>query len=45
VLLYLAAALFHGLVRKDGVFESMAGLPSHDEAAPVRQGAGMVHPR
>ena len=44
VLLHLAAALFHGLVRRDGVFESMAGLPSHDERAPVRQSAGMVRP-
>ena len=31
VLLHLAAALFHALVRRDGVFESMAPVPSRDE--------------
>ena len=36
VLLHLAAALFHALVRRDGVFESMAGVPLHEEPAPVR---------
>jgi cytochrome b561 len=35
VLLHLAAALFHALVRRDGVFESMAPVPSRDEAAPA----------
>jgi cytochrome b561 len=35
VLLHLAAALFHALVRRDGVFESMAPVPSRDEVAPV----------
>jgi cytochrome b561 len=30
VLLHLAAALFHGLVRRDGVFEAMAPLPRRD---------------
>ena len=39
VLMHVAAALFHALVRKDGVFESMAPelspvLP-HDQAAPA----------
>ena len=37
VLLHLAAALFHALVRRDGVFESMAGVPLHGEGTPVRQ--------
>jgi cytochrome b561 len=40
VLLHLAAALFHGLVRRDGVFESMAGGPLGGEAAPARGSAG-----
>ncbi|MEZ5830777.1 MAG: cytochrome b [Dongiaceae bacterium] len=35
ILLHLAAALFHALIRRDGVFESMAPVPSHDETAPV----------
>jgi cytochrome b561 len=35
VLLHLAAALFHALVRRDGVFESMAPVPSRDEVAPA----------
>lgn len=35
VLLHLAAALFHALVRRDGVFESMAPVPSSDDAAPA----------
>src|ERR1700756_5671456 len=30
ILLHIAAALFHALIRRDGVFESMA--PSHDTA-------------
>ena len=29
----------------NGVFESMAGVPSHEEIAPVRHGTGIVHPR
>jgi cytochrome b561 len=33
VLLHLAAALFHALVRRDGVFESMAPVPSRVEVA------------
>jgi cytochrome b561 len=40
VLLHLAAALFHGLVRRDGVFESMAGGPLPGEAAPAHGSAG-----
>jgi len=35
ILLHLAAALFHALVRRDGVFESMAPVPSRDKAAPA----------
>jgi cytochrome b561 len=39
ILMHLAAALFHALVRRDGVFESMApelspALP-HDQVAPA----------
>jgi cytochrome b561 len=30
VLLHIAAALFHGLVRHDGVFEAMAPVRRHD---------------
>lgn len=35
ILLHLAAALFHALVRRDGVFESMAPMPSRNQAAPA----------
>jgi len=35
VLLHLAAALFHALVRRDGVFESMAPVPARNEALPA----------
>jgi cytochrome b561 len=34
ILLHVAAALFHALVRRDGVFESMA--PSHDASTRIR---------
>jgi cytochrome b561 len=34
ILMHVAAALFHALVRRDGVFESMAPVP-HDEVAPA----------
>jgi cytochrome b561 len=40
VLLHLAAALFHALVRRDGVFESMAGGSLRGEVAPARGSAG-----
>jgi cytochrome b561 len=40
VLLHLAAALFHALVRRDGVFESMAGGPLRGEVAPAHRNAG-----
>ena len=35
ILMHLAAALFHALVRRDGVFEAMASVSTGDEAAPV----------
>jgi len=35
VLMHVAAALFHALVRRDGVFETMASIATHDEAAPA----------
>jgi len=37
ILLHVAAALFHALVRRDGVFEAMAPLPApaRDETVPV----------
>ena len=31
ILLHLSAALFHALVRRDGVFTTMAPTPSHEE--------------
>ena len=36
VLLHVAAALFHALVRRDGVFESMAPVPSHDASTRIK---------
>jgi cytochrome b561 len=33
ILIHLAAALFHGLIRRDGVFDSMAPTLTHDEVA------------
>ena len=35
ILLHLAAALFHALVRRDGVFETMGPVPPHHEVAPA----------
>lgn len=35
VLLHISAALFHLLVRRDEVFQSMAPVPVRDEAAPA----------
>jgi len=35
ILLHVAAALFHALVRGDGVFETMASLSTGDEVAPA----------
>jgi len=35
ILLHVAAALFHALVRRDGVFEAMAPASTHHEVAPA----------
>jgi len=35
ILLHLAAALFHALVRRDGVFDAMAPGFTHDKAVPA----------
>jgi cytochrome b561 len=35
ILLHIAAALFHALVRRDGVFDTMAPVPTHDEVVPA----------
>ena len=36
MLMHIAAALFHGLVRRDGVFDAMAPAPAReDEVAPA----------
>jgi cytochrome b561 len=35
VLMHVAAALFHALVRRDGVFQTMASVSAHDEVAPA----------
>jgi cytochrome b561 len=35
ILLHVAAALFHALVRRDGVFEAMASVSTHDGVAPA----------
>ena len=35
ILLHVAAALFHALVRRDGVFETMASGPGDDAGAPA----------
>jgi cytochrome b561 len=35
ILLHLAAALFHALIRRDGVFEAMASVSTHDRVAPA----------
>jgi cytochrome b561 len=32
VLLHVAAALFHALIRRDGVFETISPLPLRDKA-------------
>ena len=39
VLMHVAAALFHALVRRDGVFETMASVSvsTHDEVAPAHK--------
>jgi cytochrome b561 len=35
ILMHVAAALFHALVRRDGVFETMAPVSTHEEVAPA----------
>ena len=35
ILLHVAAALFHALVRRDGVFEAMAPVPVHEDPTPA----------
>ena len=35
ILLHIAAALFHALVRRDGVFEAMAPVPTANGVAPA----------
>ena len=35
ILLHVAAALFHALIWRDGVFDSMAPALTHDEVAPA----------
>lgn len=35
ILMHLAAALFHALIRRDGVFDSMASLSTRAESAPA----------
>lgn len=37
ILLHLAAALFHALVRRDGVFDAMAPFPPHPPSDSVRR--------
>ena len=38
ILMHVAAALFHALVRRDGVFQTMASAAIYDEVAPAEQG-------
>jgi cytochrome b561 len=35
ILLHVAAALFHALIRRDGVFEAMASVSAHDGVSPA----------
>jgi cytochrome b561 len=35
ILLHVAAALFHALVRRDGVFEAMASVLPTEDTAPA----------
>jgi cytochrome b561 len=37
ILMHLAAALFHALIRRDGVFDAMGPTLTHDEAAPAER--------
>jgi cytochrome b561 len=38
ILLHVAGALFHALVRRDGVLETMASAVTYGEVAPAKQG-------
>ena len=38
ILLHVAAALFHALVRRDGVFETMASVAPYGEVTPAERG-------
>jgi cytochrome b561 len=42
ILLHVAAALFHALVRRDGVFETMAPAVTYGEVAPANEGRHAV---
>jgi len=42
ILLHVAGALFHALVRRDGVFETMASAVTYGEVAPAEQGRHAV---
>ena len=35
VLMHVAAALFHALIRRDGVFDAMTPVSTHDKVAPA----------
>jgi cytochrome b561 len=35
VLLHVAAGLFHALIRRDGVFETISPLPPRENATPA----------
>ena len=35
ILMHVAAALFHALIRRDGVFEAMASVSTHDKVVPA----------
>ena len=35
LLMHVAAALYHALIRRDGVFQTMASVSIHDEVAPA----------
>ena len=37
ILMHLAAALFHALIRRDGVFDAMGPHLTHDEVAPAER--------
>ena len=47
ILMHLSAALFHALIRRDGVFDAMGPALTHDEVAPAewRDTPGSVRSR